>query len=338
MARTRTTTAELDREGLDAVCQALRGTELSTRMLKEPGRSALLEVTLDDRAFVLAVEAVSVCTPARARDLVDFVTPASPALPALVADTITTQARALLTEAGWSWFDRRGALHLRAPGVRIDLEVPAMPRRPLSGTSVAIAGRAGITVAYWLCAHLDRTISSRRQAIELGVAPSTISRVTTALAGAGLLDGDRRPVMPELFWELVDVWPGDRHWVLGQPHPQAAGPDAPPWRRTGTAAAAAYGAPVVTAGEGSVELYVGGPVELSIATRRYGAAEPGAGAAALAVAPTRLALPPLDDGKELMVGEWPAAPLLAVALDLAKDRGRGREILQDWEIGDGIWR
>ena len=170
------------------------------------------------------------------------------------------------------------------------------------------------------------------------MAPSTISRVTTALSGAGLLDENRRPVLPELFWELADVWPSERQWVLRHPHPRAAAPNAVPWRRTGSAAAAAYGAPIVTTDEGPAELYVGGPVELSIATRRYGAAEPSAGSAALAVAPTRLAVPPLEEDHELMVGEWPAAPRLTVALDLAKDRGRGREILEDWEAGNGIWR
>jgi hypothetical protein len=39
-----------------------------------------------------------------------------------------------------------------------------------------------------------------------------------------------------------------------------------------------------------------------------------------------------------MVEGWPAAPLVAVALDLAQDAGRGREILRDWKEGDGLWR
>jgi len=82
---------------------------------------------------------------------------------------------------------------------------------------------------------------------------------------------------------------------------------------------------------------VPGPVELSIATRRCGAAEPGTGAAALAVAPTGLVIARPNEDKELMVGEWPAAPVLAVALDLAKDRAQGREILEAWEAGRGIW-
>jgi hypothetical protein len=33
---------------------------------------------------------------------------------------------------------------------------------------------------------------------------------------------------------------------------------------------------------------------------------------------------------------WLAAPLLAVALDLAQDRARGRAILSDWSIDNAV--
>ena len=38
-----------------------------------------------------------------------------------------------------------------------------------------------------------------------------------------------------------------------------------------------------------------------------------------------------------MIDRWPAAPLVAVALDVAQDTGRGREILEQWDVGHGIW-
>lgn len=329
----------MERDGLEALLEALGGAGLAALVVKtsKPRASPLIEVSLDDRTFELMVETMSVCTSSRARALVvDFVAP-YPAVPIVVADKITAEARSVLTEAGWSWFDRRGTLHLRAPGVRIEVQVAPMARQGPPASATPIAGRAGVTVTYWLCGHPAAAISPNRQALELGVAPSTISRVTTQLAAAGLLDESRQPVLPELFWELAAVWPAERRWVLRRPHPRPAGADASTWRRTGTEVAAAYGAPVVTAGEGPVELYVPGPVELSIATRRYGAAEPGTGAAALAIAPTSLVMARPDEDQEFMVGEWPAAPLLAVALDLAKDRARGREILEAWEAGRGIW-
>ena len=38
-----------------------------------------------------------------------------------------------------------------------------------------------------------------------------------------------------------------------------------------------------------------------------------------------------------VIGGWPAAPVLAVALDLAQDRARGREILADWRATGAVW-
>ena len=112
---------------------------------------------------------------------------------------------------------------------------------------------------------------------------------------------------------------------------------APSWRITGTAAAAAYGAPLAAAGEGTLDLYVTSPVELSIATRRYGAAAPGAGSALISVPPTSL-VTKRNEGDEIPTIEgWPAAPLVAVALDVAQDKGRGREILEEWSAGHDIW-
>jgi hypothetical protein len=97
-----------------------------------------------------------------------------------------------------------------------------------------------------------------------------------------------------------------------------------------------YGAPVVTPGGEAQELYVPGPVEVSIAVRRYGAAQPGVGAAVIAVAPVAAVVASEPDLPE--IDGWPVAPKLAVALDLAQDRARGREILQGWDAPDAVWR
>jgi hypothetical protein len=160
------------------------------------------------------------------------------------------------------------------------------------------------------------------------------------LADAGLVDEAGFAVAPELFWELAAVWRTDRTWLERRPNPKQhvpTDPLAPSWRMTGTTAAAAYGAPITSAGEGPLDLYVTGPVELSVATRRYGAAAPGAGPAVIAVPPTSLVTERNEDDVVLKIGRWPAAPLVAVALDVAQDTGRGREILEQWGIGHGIW-
>ena len=56
----------------------------------------------------------------------------------------------------------------------------------------------------------------------------------------------------------------------------------------------------------------------------------------MAVPPTTLVTTGADQDVPTADG-WPVAPLVAVALDLAQDRARGREVLSDWEAGRGIW-
>jgi hypothetical protein len=160
------------------------------------------------------------------------------------------------------------------------------------------------------------------------------------LAEAGLVDENGAAVVPELFWELAAEWRAERTWLVRRPNPKdhvPLDPLAPSWRMTGTAAAAAYGAPLTAAGEGVLDLYVTGPVETSIATRRYGAAAPGAGSAIIAVPPTSLVSERNEDDVTPIIDGWPAAPLIAVALDVAQDTGRGREILEGWSAGHDIW-
>jgi DNA-binding transcriptional ArsR family regulator len=303
---------------------------------------AVLQVLVDDRPFTIPLEVVSYCTRQRAEELIArHGPPRIGVFPLVVADKVTAEARTILNDAGWSWLDRRGRLHLRAPAVRVDVDVPREERSTFSGQSgPPITGRGGINVAYWLCDHPGEALSPTRSAAALGLAPSTISTAVRRLVDAGLVDDDGTGLFPELFWELAGVWRTDRAWLNTAPDPAVhltADSYASTWRRTGTAAAAAYGAPVVSSEGGPVELYVPGPVAISVALRRYGAAEPGAGAAVLAVAPASPVTAGLGDDHVAVVGGWPAAPVLAVALDLAQDRARGREILADWRASDAVW-
>jgi hypothetical protein len=348
MARTRTSGTDLFAEALDATIAAFRTVGINAAV-RRPGRNgagdsaqpdAVLDVTIDDRVFVVLVEVVSYCTGQTATRLVRRPPPSGDALLLLVADRITAEARTILTNAGWSWLDRRGQLHLRAPGVRVDLAVAPAARATASTAGPAVTGRSGLTIAYWLTAHPGDTVSPNRHSALLRLAPSTISTTVRRLADAGLVDETGAAVAPELFWELAGAWRTDRTWLVGRPDPNRHVPPdaaAPSWRISGSAAAPAYGAPVVAAGKGPLELYVTGPVELSIATRRYGAAAPDAGEAVIAVPPTSLVNERNEDDVLPTVEGWPAAPLLAVALDLAQDEIRGREILSGWSAGHGIW-
>lgn len=340
--------------GIQAFVDALATSDILVANVAEDGPfDAVVHVIVDDRPVTFLVEVKAYCTGDTARALIGQWPPSGrghfpylkegPAFPTVVADRITAHARQLLTETSWSWLDRRGRLHLRAPAVRVDVDVPAPTAAPAAGPSgPAISGRGGISVAYWLCEHRDHSLSPTGQRVELGLAPSTISTAVNRLAQAGLVDDDGRGVFPELFWELAGAWRPERTWVATVPDPEAhrpVDPATPTWRRSGTAAAAAYGAPVVSGVGGSPELYVLGPVEVSVNVRRYGSAEPGMGAASLAVPPTTAVVRPPAAGEELIyVDGWPVAPRLAVALDLAQDRGRGREILEAWECEGDVWR
>lgn len=331
MTRTRRSADSLTAVAADAAVAALRAAGFDAAI---DGRRSIV-LRLDGLGQRLGVEPVAYCTGQRARELIGQC--GCPRL--VVADRITAEARDLLTDAGWSWLDRRGRLHVRAPGVRVDVDVPPEEASAPTDTGPAVAGRGGLSVGYWLCEHPGDALSPTKSAPRLGLAPSTISTAVRRLADAGLVNADGRGIFPELFWELAAAWRPARAWLLAVPEASAhRSPDplASGWRRTGTAAAVAYGAPVATAGGEPFELYVTGPVDISIALRRYGAAQPGLGPAVVAVPPVSDVVS--GDPNLPMVDGWQAAPKLAVALDLAQDRARGREILQGWDTPGAVWR
>jgi len=338
MTRTRVTPEALEAQAIDSAVAALRAADIEFVDTTSRGR---IEARVDGRSLSIMVVAVSYCTGQRARELVRRPSAPAGAVHLVVADRVTAEARAVLSEADWSWLDRRGQVRLRGPGVRVDLQVEGLKAPTTTLTGSPIAGRSGMTVAYWLCAHPGQILSPTRSAPQLRLAPSTISTSVRRLADAGLLEDDGTGVFPELFWELADAWPVDRTWLIASPDPAnqtRADSHAPRWRRTGTAAAAGYGAPVVSTAKGPTELYVTGPVEVTVAVRRYGRTEPGTGAAAISVAPVSAVVAGAGYDDVPVLDGWLAAPLLAVALDLAQDRGRGREILSDWSIDDAVWK
>lgn len=338
----RSTSEQIEATAVDSARAALAsvGITVATPRGDDPETDALLNAMVDDRPFRIAVEAVAYATGGRVAELIDRVPSgrARDVFPLLVADRITADARERLSDAGWSWLDRRGRLHLRGPAVRVDLEVP--PETRSSETAgLPVRGRAGLSVAYWLCAHPGRSLSPTKDRAKLRLAPSTVSTTVRRLAEAGLVDDDGAALLPELFWELAGAWRPERTWLVRAPDPEHwrnSDPDAPTWRRSGTAAAVAYDAPIVTTDSSLLDLYVPGPVALSIAKRRYGSADPGTSTAVLAVAPVAEVC--IDEPDGLNLDGWTAAPRLAVALDLAQDRARGREILDGWKAGDGVWR
>jgi hypothetical protein len=324
----RTSTDTLNAVAVEDLVSALADANVAIRRKK----GSRVEASFDRNQLVLEIVATAYATESRANELIDGHV-GRDGTPVLVADRITRDARARLAEAGWGWFDRRGHLYLRAPGLFINTE--AAPRaRSIPRTDDPIRGRAGLSVAYRFLIKPTETISPTHNT--LGFAPSTISVALSKLRDAALLDEVGLPVLPELFWAAADEWSPDRTWLATVPDPDEAGHEleSPGWCASGTVAAAELGAPVVST-TSMPDLYVRSPVEVTIATRRYGVARDAAVAASsIAVAPVNdVAMhrrPPVDQ-------PWPLAHPVAVALDLAQDRARGREILEDWSPPERVW-
>lgn len=324
MARTRTPTDDLQAQAMVDLAAALTATGFEI----DRAGARSLKVRFDDVRLDLDVVPVAYGTTARADDVITSPRSTRHA-PVLVADRVTAEARSRLADAGWGWLDRRGSLRVRGPGVLIDTTVPASAR-PGQAPDDPIRGRAGIAIAYRLLAHPSESISTTRSG--LAFAPSTISDALKWMRSAGLIDSDGLPVTPELFWALAERWTPDRTWLAKEPDRSA--PDTSEWCVAGTVAAAELGAPIVSTGA-TPDLYVPGPVMVTIAARRYGVArDASVAAASIAVAPAREVtgetLPPLHQ-------PWPLANPVAVALDLAQDRARGREVLENWSPPERVW-
>lgn len=324
----RTNSQELEALALEDLSAALA--DLGVSVDRKP-RSGNLAANVDGKTIPLDVHAVSDATPDRVAGMVGRRRKARPT-PLLVADRIPRAARQRLQEAGWGWLDRRGHLALRAPGVIIDRELDPK-RRATSAAVQPIAGLAGRAVAYALLTEPDVPMRVRPNAPRLGISPASISTGLRRLRESGLVEPDGTPVLPELFWALADVWQPDRTWLAHAPKPSDVAArtrdlTAPGWALTGTTAAAAWGAPIAATAT-TADLYVPGPVEASIAARRFGSTEdPSRAKASLAVAPVSL----VTSRRFPSLGRsaWPLVHPLAVALDLAQDVSRGREILEEW--------
>lgn len=326
----RTSADALGRLAADALATALDS--IDVRYKSATGSGADLVAHVDDRVLAIDIKTTAYATPERVRAMLAH-HPRRSATHLLVADHITGAARQELAAAGWSWLDRRGHIYLRAPGVMIDREIEPLPRPGLGAASDPISGAAGLAVAYSILLDPETPQPVRASAPLLGFSPSSISTARSALRDAGLLERDGLPVVPELFWALVDMWNPERAWLVNKPkpgdiHTNVHDLDEPGWCLTGTAAAVEWGAPVVAVNP-IVDLYVPGPVMVTIARREYGAARgPADATSSIAVAPASLVTS--HRTRPRRKGRWPLAHPLAVALDLARDRARGREILEDW--------
>ncbi|BBZ51796.1 hypothetical protein MHEI_35130 [Mycobacterium heidelbergense] len=257
----------------------------------------------------------------------------------LVADRITAAAREVLHDRGWGWLDLRGQVHLVAPGLFVHAAVD-LPGLTTQRHSDPFTGKSGLEVAVELLLHPGQQIGIRALAKRINRSPSTVSETAGRLREANLVDEDLSPVVPELFWNLASVWHppsvdvdslpdiGD-HAVLA---PLKTGLDdnaKPGWALSDSPAAVLYGAPIGIRSDYPPVLYVPDDVTLHRALHVLGAAaSPSSRAGTLRAAPVAAVC------SQRVIGyaesKWPLAQPLFVALDLAQDPGRGREILAEW--------
>lgn len=265
----------------------------------------------------------------------------------VVADRVTASARTVLLEHGAGYLDLRGRTALRTPSLIVDTDVA--PTTSRTERTSALTGKAGLEVACAILTQPERANSIRALARELDRSPSTVSEVLGALRRDNLLDAQNRLSGTELFWLTADHWPTPRVHLVRLPQPGDAAAqrplrmnldtadDQPGWALTDTAAAAMYGAPVAFRENQRLDFFI---PDQSIARRAItllGAAD----TAAIARASIRVAPVPAIVQQRIDLDtnslHWPLAHPVFVALDLAQDSGRGREILDTW-TSDGWTR
>lgn len=307
----RTPTDELERSAIDALTTALASAGVPT--LSSHDAADLVIRTPSGETRGLQVKAASRVDPMQARRYLEEM--AGSGLLIVVADELTHAARAELREAGVGFLDRRGHLYLRDESLHLDLDVEPDPRLPQTrSTRDPIRGGAGITVASALLLHAGEPIGVRELSRRTGLPVSTTSKALAPIREAALIDGDRA-LIPELFWELAEVWSPARV-ALAETPPEGTGV------LSGTVAAAELGAPVVIAADSPPDLYVTDATEVRALERRFGTTSGPSRRASVAVQPTPLITKTAVDRR---------AHVLFVALDLARDRSRGREILDAWQ-------
>lgn len=308
--------------------------------------------TADDGVdLMLDINGVHLAVEVKRRSLVDAAAAEQilrgPAVPGrvlmVVGDRVTERARQVLTVRGVGYLDLRGRLALRADGVVIDTVVKAFATRPVRAD--ASRGKVGLEVACAILMKPERGAAVRELARQLGRSASTVSGVLASLRGDGLLDDENMVTDSRLFWRVAESWasprtylsqlplPGDTPVVqalrLGMEDAAAAG-----WALSDSAAAAVYGAPVAFRSGQALDFYVSDQAVQRRATSLLGApATPSQAQATVRIAPVPAVVQNRIDIGTNTLG-WPLAHPLFVALDLASDPGRGREILDAWTPDD----
>jgi hypothetical protein len=259
----------------------------------------------------------------------------------VVGDRITHGARRLLLKGGAGYYDLRGHLALRTAHLILDTDVDSLAERDTRKDP--LAGKAGLEVATALLMAPSKRAAVRELARALDRSPSTISEVMSGLRRDGLVNERHEVPDARLFWQVADRWRTSHVYLSEAPPAGQTSRITTPlrlgledveqttgWALTESLAAVAYGAPLAARAEQFGVFYVPDDATIRRAQNLLGlAATPAGASCAVRVAPVPAVCSRRVD-VETNPFHWPLAHPLFVALDLAQDAGRGREILDAW--------
>lgn len=239
----------------------------------------------------------------------------------VVAERISASAREQLNRVNIPWLDRRGHLWVRADGVFVNVDI-APSRLPPTRVVDVLSG-TGLDISIALLTSPEKAYGVNELARRISRSPGRVSEILTALRSEGLVESGNRPVVPQLFWDVADRW--STPWT---PLTSAPPSSTHRYRLSGTLGAVALDAPIAGGALGRPQLYVIDATDLSALTNAYGGTGSGWAAAEVAVCPSRFGFS-LTSGVDR--DGYTVASHLLVALDLAQDRARGREVLNGWD-------
>ena len=319
------------------------GVPSDTDVARQVEPRADLVLVVSGHEVPVEVKARATVTPAQVAALTSTAADAATVGTVVVADRVTEKAREMLRAASIGWFDRRGHLRVVAPGILIDTDV-RVPAVNDGETRDPLRRRAVLEVATWLMSDPARSPAGVRELARiLSRSPSSISDALADLRSEGLITKTGQPTLPDLFWETADHWSTARQPLASEPNLGAASLTDPlqlgfdavergsGWALTDTFAAAAYGAPVGVRAGAPPDFLVPTKQLVRLAAITLGIATEADRRCSVREAPVAWACDRRVDGAKLgLSARWPLAHPLFVALDLASDPGRGREILESW--------
>ena len=309
-----------------------------------PSEGGRPDFVLDVGGQVLVVEVKTVVSEVDASSVVDQLRRYGGA-GLVAAERIAEGAKDQFVRAGVGFYDRRGRLRLVVPGVVfVDAMTQPAGLRPTVG--VPLGGEVAKEVAIVLMSDPQRRPGLRQLARDIGRSPSSVFEALQRLQTAGLITSGHEPLVPDLFWELEAQWHRQVYPLAATPEPFGASVtdlfqlglgrgdadgwllDPEGWALTDTVAAVTWGMPLVASPSYPPDFYVPSAAVLHRAVATLGrASNMEERACTVSMAPARLVCRRRVNRPGSV---WPLADHVVVALDLAKDRARGREALEQW--------